>query len=114
MNSRSPADRRAVRRIAAFAAAVVLLAPSVALAAVPPYYDIATNSDQPASTAERGQTYLLYNLNPLRNETVTIDDKITTPSNATGTASKPVALLTLPRSSIICTTLSGRSANPMP
>ncbi len=90
MNSRSPADRRAVRRIAAFAAAVVLLAPSVALAAVPPYYDIATNSDQPASTAERGQTYLLYNLNPLRNETVTIDDKITTPSNATGTASKPV------------------------
>src|SRR5665213_1771326 len=90
MNSRSPADRRAVRRIAAFAAAVVLLAPSVALAAVPPYYDIATNSDQPASTAERGQTYLLYNLNPLRNETVTIDDKITTPSNAAGTASKPV------------------------
>src|SRR5665213_4626959 len=83
MNSRSPADRRAVRRIAAFAAAVVLLAPSVALAAVPPYYDIATNSDQPASTAERGQTYLLYNLNPLRNETVTIDDKITTPVSYT-------------------------------
>jgi hypothetical protein len=89
MTSRSLSGRHFAPRVFALAVTVVLLVRSAALAAPPTYFDVATNSDQPSSTAERGQTYFLYNLNPLRNETVTIDDKLTTPANANGTAGKP-------------------------
>lgn len=67
--------------------ATQLIAASAAIAATPPpTFDAAASGSQPSSTADRGQTYLIYNLNPLRADKMTVDDKLDTPS---GNAGKP-------------------------